>query len=164
VTVPKDQPVRPEAGAAAPGVLDLGRVDTAFSGGAPAGGTAASSGAPAPGGTSGASSGASPGVSSSAAPGDYSIEWARPEQGRETISTPAPTVPAWVSREGLRLQVAVVFLLTADGLLRNVEVERSSGYSDVDAAVLEALRRWSFRPAPGSRDVSGRVRYSIIPR
>lgn len=160
VTVPKEQPVRPEAGAAAPGVLDTTRLDAALSGGAAAGGTATSSGAPAPGGTSGASSGVSSGV----AQRPYEIEWDNREQGRDTAETPAPIVPAWVSREGLSLTVDVTFVLTDAGLLRDVKVAKSSGYSDVDSAVLEALRRWRFRAAPNSRDISGRVRYSIVPR
>jgi TonB family protein len=161
VTVPKEAEVRPEAGVVdQPSVLDLSRVDTALSG------TATGAAAPAAGGTpSGSAAGGSTAAGSPAAtPRDYSIEWVRPEQGRQAISTPAPEVPAWVSRQGTRLQVTVSFVLTAEGLLREVTVERSSGYSDVDSAVLEALRRWRFRAAPGGKDVSGRVRYSIVPR
>jgi len=43
-------------------------------------------------------------------------------------------------------------------------VEQGSGYSDVDAAVLEALRRWKFPPVSSTSTVTGRVPYTIIPR
>ena len=69
-----------------------------------------------------------------------------------------------MSDQGLRLQVVVSFELTPQGVLRDVKVEQGSGYSDVDAAVLEALRRWKFRPVSSARTVTGRVPYTIIPR
>jgi len=92
------------------------------------------------------------------------ILWDDPSQGREPTYTPRPRIPAWVSKQGLRLQVVVSFVLTPQGVLRDVTVERGSGYSDVDSAVLEALRRWKFRPVFSTRAVTGRVPYTIIPR
>ena len=92
------------------------------------------------------------------------ILWDDPSQGREPTYTPRPQIPAWVSEQGLRLQVVISFELTPQGVLRNVKVDQGSGYSDVDAAVLEALRRWKFRPVSSTRTVTGRVPYAIIPR
>jgi TonB family protein len=92
------------------------------------------------------------------------ILWDDPSQGRDPTSTPRPQIPGWVSQQGLRLQVMVSFVLTPEGVLRDVRVVRGSGYSDVDAAVLDALRRWKFPPVSSSRSVVGRVPYSIIPR
>lgn len=165
VPVPEDREVRPEAGPGAEpsSKLDLSRLDRALGGEAAGTGTTS-------GGTSGPA--AAPGAPAAPAAGgtsgpakDYAIEWARPEQGREAVSTPRPTVPRWVSEKGMSLQVTASFVLTPEGLLRDVQVERSSGYSDVDAAVLEALRRWRFDAAPpGSREVSGTIRYRIEPR
>lgn len=60
--------------------------------------------------------------------------------------------------------MVVSFVLTPQGVLRDVKVEQGSGYSDVDTAVLEALRRWKFRPVSSTRTVTGRVSYMIIPR
>lgn len=91
------------------------------------------------------------------------ILWDDPSQGREPTYTPRPQIPAWVSDQGLRLQVVVSFELTPQGVLRNVKVDQGSGYSDVDSAVLEALRRWKFRPVSSSRTVTGRLPYTIIP-
>jgi TonB family protein len=92
------------------------------------------------------------------------ILWDDPSQGREPTYTPRPQIPGWVSEQGLRLQVVVSFGLTPQGVLRDVKVEQGSGYSDVDAAVLEALRRWKFRPVSSTRTVTGRVPYTIVPR
>lgn len=91
------------------------------------------------------------------------ILWDDPSQGREPTYTPRPQIPAWVSEQGLSLQVVVSFELAPQGVLRDVKVEQSSGYSDVDAAVLEALRRWKFRPVSSDRTVTGRLPYTIIP-
>jgi len=46
-----------------------------------------------------------------------------------------------------------------------VRVQKSSGYSDVDSSVLDAVRRWKFKPG-GRRGetVNGRVSYLILPR
>ena len=47
--------------------------------------------------------------------------------------------------------------------LTNVVVRESSGYPDVDAAVLDALRRWTFKPVQSTTTVSGRMPYLIRP-
>ena len=91
------------------------------------------------------------------------ILWDDPSQGREPTSMPQPQIPAWVSEQGLSLRVVVSFELTPQGVLREVKVEQGSGYSDVDAAVLEALRRWQFRPVSSTHSVTGRLTYTIIP-
>ena len=48
--------------------------------------------------------------------------------------------------------------------MNDVTVGQGSGYSDVDSAILVALRRWKFRPVSSTRTVTGRVPYTIIPR
>jgi TonB family protein len=66
-----------------------------------------------------------------------------------------------VSKQGLSLTVLVSFTLTPDGLLRDVNVEASSGFNEVDAAVMEAVRLWRFSPYPSSRDIHGLIPYAI---
>ena len=80
------------------------------------------------------------------------------------MSTPEPVLPDWVSREGARLRLLVRFDLTSAGILTAVTIEESSGYSDVDAAVREALRSWRFAPVSGGGVVRGRVPFVISPR
>jgi TonB family protein len=94
----------------------------------------------------------------------FLIQWEDPSQGREATSRPLPALPAWVSEQGLRLKITVSFVLNPQGTLDDVRTEEGSGYTDVDAAVLEALRRWKFKPVAGTRSVRGRVSYIIRPR
>jgi TonB family protein len=43
-------------------------------------------------------------------------------------------------------------------------VDRSSGYADVDSAVIDAIRRWRFTPASGGGSVKGVIPYVIKTR
>ncbi len=151
--------VRPAEEAEQPSVLDLGSLDSSLTQTDDAG---TQSGTRDGGPTSQPTTGEQ---STSAQEGREGIVilWDDPSQGREPTYTPRPQIPGWVSEQGLRLQVVVSFGLTPQGVLRDVKVEQGSGYSDVDAAVLEALRRWKFRPVSSTRTVKGRVPYTIIP-
>jgi TonB family protein len=161
VPAPRETEVRPEKEPEQPPVLDLGRLDSNLSGqgggeatdtGTRTGGEAGRPGAA--GGTAAAQEGREGVV----------IHWDNPAEGREAIDMPKPVLPKWVSEQGERLQVVVSFELTPEGVLRDVKVEHSSGYSKVDAAVLDALRRWRFRPVSSNTMVNGEVTYTIIPR
>ena len=123
--------------------------------GAPAGGAAAAAGAAA---TSRTGTGSEE-LSREGIP----ILWDDPAQGREPTYTPRPRLPEWVSKQGQRLTVEVSFLLTPQGVLQNVKVDKGSGYSEVDAAVLDALRLWKFKPVNSAILVRGRVPYLILP-
>ena len=93
----------------------------------------------------------------------FVIEWEDPAAGREAVTMVLPRIPQWVSDEGLQLKVVVAFVLTPQGILSSVHLEESSGYSDVDSAVLEAVRKWKFKAVRSSRQVRGRLPYRIIP-
>ena len=76
---------------------------------------------------------------------------------------PKPAIPKWVSREGVTLKIVISFKLLPEGIISKINVEKSSGYSDIDAAVTEALRRWKFQAVRGDRVVNGRITYVIKP-
>jgi len=146
--------------AAAQGSLDLGALDKPFanvqgSGGAP--------GAESEGGGSG---GGDTTVGNGGGQGDYRFHWDQPAAAaaRKQLASPQPVVPLWVSKQGLSLTVQVSFTLTPDGLLRDANVESSSGYNEVDAAVLEAVRLWRFTASPSSPDIHGLITYAIRAR
>jgi TonB family protein len=158
---PRVSEVRPQEESDQPSELDLRRLDSTLA--QPESGPGSEGGSR----EGGPATQPATGVESTAAQEGQEgivILWDDPSQGREPTYTPRPQIPAWVSKQGLRLQVVVSFVLTPQGVLRDVEVEQGSGYSDVDAAVLEALRRWKFRPVSSTRTVTGRVPYTIIPR
>jgi TonB family protein len=60
--------------------------------------------------------------------------------------------------------VVISFVLTPDGILTGFKVKKSSGYPEVDAAVVDALRRWRFPAVIGTENVSGEITYYISPR
>jgi TonB family protein len=97
---------------------------------------------------------------------DFRFRWDQPEaaQARKLLSAPQPQIPAWVSKQGLSLTVLVNFTLTPDGFLRDVNVEASSGFNDVDAAVMEAVQLWRFSPDPSAHPIHGMIPYGIRAR
>jgi len=72
-----------------------------------------------------------------------------------------PEIPSWVEEEGLNLEVVVSFMVTPDGYISSFKVERSTGYPDVDALVLDTVRKLKFNPVSGDRTVRGRINYVI---
>jgi len=81
-----------------------------------------------------------------------------------TFSGPQPKIPSWVKREGLGLKVGISFAVTPEGHTTSVEIRISSGYSDVDTAILDAVRKMKFNPDPGSKIVTGTITYIIRPK
>ncbi len=92
------------------------------------------------------------------------IQWEEPSQRRIPISMPFPRVPKWVERQGLTLKVTVSFELLPEGIVRSLKIIDSSGYSDVDSAVVEALRHWRFEAISGTKVVRGKITYIIKPK
>ena len=72
-----------------------------------------------------------------------------------------PKLPAWVSQQGLALSVKVAFTVLPDGLVSGAAIEKSSGYADVDARVIEAIRACRFNAVPGSAPVKGTIPYTV---
>jgi len=102
------------------------------------------------------------GIPSTGAP---KIEWEDARRGRTLLSSPAlPVIPEWVKMEGLNLTITVSFEVTPQGHTTTLSVKRSSGYSDVDSVVLEAVRKLRFNPVVDSRNVRGTIRYIISAR
>ena len=145
----------------AKGSLDLGSLDA----------SAASARGTGPGTEEGGGGGGGGGGGSSAASGgggkgSYRFRWDQPEAGqaRKLLDAPQPKIPLWVSKEGLSLTVLISFTLTPDGILDDVNIEGSSGYNEVDAAVSEAIRHWRFSPDPSARPIHGLIPYAIRAR
>jgi TonB family protein len=181
--VPSEEPTLPPAGLKSAGAplraeavspagqageapaLPLESVDRAL---AQAGGAKAGGGGPArPGAATGPAAGspARPGAGTGqTAQEGVSILWENPALGREPTFMPRPVIPKWVSEAGLRLTVEFDFVLTPQGVLSGVRLRKSSGYSDVDSSVWEALMRWKFKPVASRAEVKGRVGYLILPR
>ena len=72
-----------------------------------------------------------------------------------------PKLPSWVSQQGLALFVKVAFTVLPDGIVGGAVIEQSSGYADVDASVIEAIRKCLFNAVPGSAPVKGTIPYTV---
>jgi TonB family protein len=93
------------------------------------------------------------------------IEWDDATRTRTlTYAGPPPAIPSWVKKEGLDLKVAVSFAVTSEGHTTSIKIRLSSGYSDVDTAVLDAVRKMKFNADPKSRKVTGTITYIISPK
>jgi TonB family protein len=72
-----------------------------------------------------------------------------------------PKLPAWVSQQGLALSVKVAFTVLPDGVVGGAAIEKTSGYADVDASVIAAIRKCVFNPVPGSAPAKGTIPYTV---
>jgi TonB family protein len=156
------------AGTGTGGKLDLSQLDKAISGtGTSGSGTGRAGGGSGQGtGTqagTGSGTGTVKGGGGGSGTGSYSVVWDQPDasKGRNLTSAPSPTMPPWVSSQGLTLRVTVAFTLTQEGVISKATVEQSSGYADVDAAVVDAIRRWRFSPSKAPGTVNGVIPYVI---
>ncbi len=154
------------------GNLDLGQLDKALAKSGTSGGTGTGTGSGSSTGSGsgsgsgtgrGTGGGSQTGTVSGTGTGAGSIEWAEAGVGkaRTLVSAPKPKVPDWVGEQGLTLRVTVTFAVGADGLVSDVKVSKSSGYVDVDAAVLAAIRRWRFSTVASADLLHGTVPYVI---
>jgi TonB family protein len=150
-----------QGGSGTAGTLDLSQLDKTIAGaGTGGGGTGSGTGS----GTAGA--GAGQGGAGGTGPGDYTVVWDTPDaaRGRELLSAALPKVPQWVGTQGLTLSVTVSFTLQPDGVVSSVTLEQSSGYADVDSAMLDAIRRWRFTASRGAAAARGLIPYVIKAR
>ena len=70
-----------------------------------------------------------------------------PRSDAAHLSNPPPVYPMAAQRRGDRGTVLLRLIVTADGLAKNVEVEKSSGYRALDDSAVTAVRNWRFVPA-----------------
>lgn len=77
-----------------------------------------------------------------------------------------PVYPAWALEREIEGAVTLGFVIGADGEVRDVVVEESSGYAHFDRSAAEAVQLWRFAPAlSGGRAVAvratQRIRFSM---
>lgn len=81
--------------------------------------------------------------------------------GRFTAQNPAPTYPMQARRRRLEGKVVLSVQVDAQGQPQVVNVQRSSGHDALDAAAVEAVRRWRFEPA--SRNGQAESSWKTLP-
>lgn len=107
-----------------------------------------------------------PGAAVSGAPGGTGRDRGGKSSGAGYLSNPKPPYPAESRAAGEQGLTQLHVNLDATGRPTNVSVVSSSGYSRLDGAAREAVRRWRFKPAmrdglpiPASVDVP--IRWSL---
>jgi protein TonB len=74
------------------------------------------------------------------------------------VSRPAPRYPPEALRRSIGGTVRVRAVVAPDGSVERMEVAESSGNRFLDRAAMEAVRRWTFKPAVrGGQAVSAEV-------
>lgn len=67
-----------------------------------------------------------------------------PASSRKVLFSKYPDYPDWAQSYGLEFEVKLRFWVAASGEVNRVSIERSSGYPEVDAEVVRAMKRWRF--------------------
>ena len=79
------------------------------------------------------------------------------------LRNPAPRYPLASRRAGEQGTVTLRVLVSSDGLPARVNIEKTSGWDNLDSAALEAVKGWRFRPARrGTEPVEGWVLVPIV--
>lgn len=92
-----------------------------------------------------------------------SLRWNDPEEGREVTLQVKPVLPDWVEKDGLRFEVRVSLAVLPGGTVSMVTFDKNSGYTDVDKAIEDAVRRWRFSPASSGGTAYGMLTLYIQP-
>lgn len=84
-----------------------------------------------------------------------------------SADNPLPHYPTLARRRGIEGTVTLEVRVRADGLPERVAIAHSSGSGLLDAAALEAVRRWRFRPArragePVDGDVTVPITFRLV--
>ena len=73
-----------------------------------------------------------------------------------------PVYPAWALEQDIESEVTVSLTIGAEGDVRDVRVQKSSGYPDFDDAAVTAVSLWRFAPAlVGDRAIAVRAKQTI---
>jgi len=84
-----------------------------------------------------------------------------PRFGMAYLNNPAPTYPPVSRRTREQGKVLLRVLVSPAGLVEQIEIQTSSGFTRLDDAALDAVRRWKFQPArSGNQSVAG---WALVP-
>ena len=86
-----------------------------------------------------------------------------PDYRAAYLNNPAPPYPRAARRSGDQGTVTLRVRVSAEGAPAQVELDRSSGSNLLDAAALEAVKRWRFAPARrGSEPIEAWVIVPVV--
>ncbi|MHA1536024.1 MAG: energy transducer TonB, partial [Alphaproteobacteria bacterium] len=104
---------------------------------------------------------ATPGTAVASIAASTASAYRPPHPGGGSAGNPLPKYPQSARRRGAEGRAVLAVQVGTDGRARSVVLRQSSGHADLDAAALEAVRRWRF--APASRGGVGVEGLAIVP-
>jgi len=72
-----------------------------------------------------------------------------PSSSADYLQNPEPAYPPVSQRLGEQGKVVLRVLIGVDGIAQDAQIKQSSGYSRLDKAALETVRKWRY--VPGKR-------------
>ena len=75
------------------------------------------------------------------------------------LASSAPQFPRILGAGGVEVECEARITVSPAGAVTQVEITRSSGYTEVDASVEAALREYLFSRVDGGEDAVGTVRF-----
>jgi TonB family protein len=84
-----------------------------------------------------------------------------PAANRFVLYHQEPEYPEWAQQYGLEFQIRLKFWIHPNGEVLFVEVEGSSGYPEVDAEVIQVMKRWRFNAVDGPIMQWGKIRFNF---
>jgi len=104
--------------------------------------------------TAGATAGGQPGALSSSGPAvsGSAGHVTPPRVDASFLDNPKPTYPAFSRRLGEQGRVQLLVYILPNGTVGEIKVKQSSGFSRLDQAALETVRRWRYVPARRGND------------
>lgn len=79
--------------------------------------------------------------------GDHIYQMAEVDQVPRVLNQVIPRIPPSVRRGADMLRTSLLFVVDANGEIKNVRVVSSSGNPDFDAIILSNIKEWTFSPA-----------------
>lgn len=76
---------------------------------------------------------------------------------REVIQSYYPSLPQWAEEAGLISSVTLQFTVSANGEVKEIRTEKSSGEARLDLLAINYLRRWQFLPSDKNEESKGLI-------
>ncbi|MBI4180294.1 TonB family protein [bacterium] len=80
---------------------------------------------------------------------------------RPILKSPLPTVPEWFERKGLDSFVTLRIVISASGKVESAEVEKTSGFKEMDGEAREKILQWVFQPTGFRESMVVKINYRL---
>lgn len=75
------------------------------------------------------------------------LEFIAPRSDAAHLNNPAPSYPSMSRRLGEQGRVILEVYILANGTVSEVKIKQSSGFSRLDNAAIQAVKKWRYQPA-----------------